>query len=184
VSYRFHQVKTRSLSKGPWRTNEFFGVPSTRGRRPAATSRLAAAKDSIFARFFDHITRFGTRCEFFVFVTDAGVTTEFDGLLSAVRDAGDLSLLVADQSLPARWRTSHQWWAQRARCVDGVRRGVGRLFLAEELDTCDLGRDGIQAKLAITSGSRAGPPAWKGPHRCGSDVVHDQLAVLRRGLTQ
>jgi hypothetical protein len=77
LSYRFHQVKTRSASQGPWRVNEFFGIPGKRNGKP----RTGAAADSIFARYFDHIGRFGTRCELFVFVTDAGITIEFDELL-------------------------------------------------------------------------------------------------------
>lgn len=85
VSYRFHQVKTRSASQGPWKINEFFGVSTPRGKKKAADEPAKpAAIDSIFARFLNHVERFGERCELFVFVTDAGIATDFEQLLQAV----------------------------------------------------------------------------------------------------
>ena len=86
VCYRFHQVKTRAASKGPWTLNEFFGVKRPPGKaKKGAPKTGTATPDSIFGRFYDHISRFGTRCDCFVFVTDAGAGAEFVGLLDAVR---------------------------------------------------------------------------------------------------
>lgn len=85
-SYRFHQVKTRSASQGPWTLNEFFGVKRTLGRPKKGTSPSGTATtDSIFGRMFDHVSRLGARCELFVFVTDAGITDEFKDLLASIR---------------------------------------------------------------------------------------------------
>jgi hypothetical protein len=96
VSYRFHQVKTRSASQGPWRINEFFGLSGKRGRKKTgAPSPLSASTDSIFARFFDHTVRFGRRCALFVFVSDAGMSTEFEDLLRGVQSVESISQLDA-----------------------------------------------------------------------------------------
>jgi hypothetical protein len=89
ASYRFHQVKTRKASKGPWRANEFFGIakaPARLSKTVSGPRQLAGARtDSIFGRLLDHVRRFGTRCGWFVFVTDAGVESDFEKLLAAVR---------------------------------------------------------------------------------------------------
>jgi Cap4, dsDNA endonuclease domain len=101
LSYRFHQVKTRSVSQGPWTLNEFFGVKRPKGKKPKnGPPKVAATPDSIFARMFDHSNKFGDRCEWFVFVSDAGVSSEFESLLDSVRPAADQSVLagsVADE---------------------------------------------------------------------------------------
>lgn len=98
VSYRFHQVKTRSASDGPWRLNEFFGVKAPRGKptTKGVPKPGTATTDSIFGRLFDHVTRFGGRCDAFVFVTDAGVADEFDALLEAARLAPTDAALSGD----------------------------------------------------------------------------------------
>jgi hypothetical protein len=87
VSYRFHQVKTRSASDGPWTTNAFFGIKRARGPKPkSGTPKTpSATEESIFGRLLDHVSKFGDRCECFVFVTDAGVSPDFESLLAAVR---------------------------------------------------------------------------------------------------
>jgi hypothetical protein len=72
--YRFHQVKTRQKSQGPWRVGEFFGL--------ARKQSDPAKADSIFGRLWDHVLKFGGRCESFVFVTDAGIEAKFEDLLS------------------------------------------------------------------------------------------------------
>lgn len=85
-SYRFHQVKTRSASQGPWTLNEFFGVKRSLGRPKKGTKPSGTATtDSIFGRLLDHVSRLGARCEHFVFVTDAGITDDFFDLLSDIR---------------------------------------------------------------------------------------------------
>ncbi len=93
-AYRFHQVKTRGGAQGPWRVNEFFGVRTRKGKSKSAVAAPIADADSIFGRLFDHVQKFGARCEHFVFVTDAGVTKEFTDLLDAVRSVSDSVALV------------------------------------------------------------------------------------------
>jgi hypothetical protein len=88
ISYRFHQAKTRLASQGPWTLKEFFGVTWPRGKPKRGVPKVGTATtDSVFGRLFDHVSRFGSRCECFVFVTDAGVASEFGALLEAVRVA-------------------------------------------------------------------------------------------------
>lgn len=96
LSYRFHQVKARSASQGPWTLNEFFGVKRPKGRQPKqGPPKMSATTDSIFGRLFDHVSKFGDRCDWFVFVSDAGASSEFDSLLDGVRAAADRSALAA-----------------------------------------------------------------------------------------
>lgn len=90
VSYRFHQVKTRSASQGPWTLNEFFGVKRKRGKAKDGVPKAGTATtDSIFGRLYDHVLRFGERCQCFIFVTDAGIKSDFEALLDATRSAAD-----------------------------------------------------------------------------------------------
>jgi hypothetical protein len=89
VSYRFHQVKTRSASLGPWTLNEFFGVKRPKGRQPkkGPPRPATAAADSIFGRLYEHVSSFGIRCECFVFVTDAGCAPDFEDLIKNSKKA-------------------------------------------------------------------------------------------------
>ncbi len=49
LTYRFHQVKTRSASEGPWTLNEFFGIQRPRGKKPKnKPPKISATTDSIF----------------------------------------------------------------------------------------------------------------------------------------
>jgi hypothetical protein len=97
LSYRFHQVKTRSASQGPWTVSEFFGLQRPRGAKPKKGSPKAiATADSIFGRLRDHVSKFGDRCEWFVFVSDAGVASDFQALLDGVRVAVDPTALTRD----------------------------------------------------------------------------------------
>jgi transcriptional regulator with XRE-family HTH domain len=75
--YAFHQVKTRQKAKGPWDWKEFFGF--TRKSKEDKEPKLRS--DSIFSHLWDHTKNFGARCGKFVFVTDAGVSTEMSSLL-------------------------------------------------------------------------------------------------------
>jgi DNA-binding Xre family transcriptional regulator len=96
LSYRFNQVKTRSASQGPWTLNEFFGVKRAKGKKPKnGPPRASATTDSIFGRLLDHVTKFGDRCEWFVFVTDVGMSSDFETLLDDVRTAADQNGLAA-----------------------------------------------------------------------------------------
>lgn len=98
VTYQFHQVKTRSAAQGPWTLNEFFGVKRPKGRQPkkGPPKPATASADSIFGRLFDHVSRFGNRCECFVFVTDAGSSSDLDSLIEAARTAAGESALATD----------------------------------------------------------------------------------------
>lgn len=108
AAYRFHQVKTRSASQGPWRLNEFFGIKRSTGKKPqnappsskkkakSAPAAPTVSADSIFGRLHDHVLKFGARCEHFVFVTDAGVADNFTELLDAVRPLADFNALSGD----------------------------------------------------------------------------------------
>jgi Cap4-like dsDNA endonuclease family protein len=92
--YVFHQVKTRQKSKGPWPLSEFFGLP----RQTQKSRSLPAAADSIFGRLWDHTQKFADECSAFVFVTDAGVSTEFENLLADAEVAADCTELSAESA--------------------------------------------------------------------------------------
>lgn len=98
ASYRFHQVKTRSIKQGPWTVNEFFGIKRPRGRQPkkGPPKPGTADKSSIFSRLFDHVKRFGDRCEHFIFVTDNEASGDFESLLRAVDSATGPGGLTGD----------------------------------------------------------------------------------------
>lgn len=103
LSYRFHQVKTRSASRGPWKLSEFFGVRRPRGKNTKNKAcNVTATTDSIFGRFYDHVGKFGDRCEWFVFVSDAGATSELETLLEDAHTAADYSSL--DESAAAKFK--------------------------------------------------------------------------------
>jgi hypothetical protein len=97
-NYRFHQVKTRSLSEGPWTLNEFFGIQRAKGKKgPNNLPRKSiASPDSIFGRLFDHMSKFGDRCEWFVFVSNAATSSEFANLLSDVRATANHGVLSGE----------------------------------------------------------------------------------------
>ncbi len=78
--YDFHQVKTRTKSKGPWRATEFFGLKKKLKGKPDPASDASC----IFAYLWDHTTKFGLSCHSFVFVTDAGIESDFAALLNDV----------------------------------------------------------------------------------------------------
>lgn len=91
----FHQVKSRSASRGPWKSNEFFGTEGRRWSRiPRDPASRPANPDSIFARFYDHVDKFGERCDRFVFVTDSEPHADLSALLRLAAEADDLSKLT------------------------------------------------------------------------------------------
>ncbi len=77
--YRFHQVKTRKLSKGPWTLNELFGVHMRRKpeNQPAPT-------DEPFVYMLDNALAFEERCDRIVFITNNDVNAEIRALLDDV----------------------------------------------------------------------------------------------------
>jgi hypothetical protein len=81
--YAFHQVKTRIKSKGPWRISEFFGLRKKTKDQPEPPAEAS----SIFAHLWDHTSKFGSRCRTFVFVTDAGVESDFATFINEVHAA-------------------------------------------------------------------------------------------------
>ena len=97
LSYQFHQVKTRALHKGPWTLAEFFGVKRRPGKQSKKASKQpTATTDSIFGRLFHHVSAFGDRCNCFVFVTDAGVDSDFRTLVDTVHAASALGDITGD----------------------------------------------------------------------------------------
>lgn len=135
VRYRFHQVKTRSASKGPWTLGEFFGIRRPKGKQPknGPQKTPTATTDSIFGRLLDHVAKFGERCEFFVFVSDAGVSADFDDLLGAVRPLSDSSGLSG--ALATEFTTLHAalLTAFPSITIDEFFAFLKRLFIREAL---------------------------------------------------
>ena len=92
TKYRFHQVKTRVLHRGPWKLTDFFGhrrrapQAATSSDDDATSAPAKAAEDdgSIFMKLAEHVFMFGERCSAFVFVTDAGLHTDFRDLLDTI----------------------------------------------------------------------------------------------------
>ena len=91
ASYQFHQVKARAKSRGPWSLSEFFGH-----RKKTTASQKSKTEASIFTNMIDHVSKFGGKCAAFVFVTDAGIKSDFQALLDQVEAAKSLKALPAD----------------------------------------------------------------------------------------
>lgn len=87
--YRFYQVKCRGAQRGMWTIAEFFGERLKKGSKVGAAGGATPQRvnDCIFVKMFDHIEKFGDRCEEFVFVSDNGVNADFETLLDDVRKA-------------------------------------------------------------------------------------------------
>jgi hypothetical protein len=98
LRYHFHQVKSKSLSQGPWTFNELFGVSAPRARKKAArpTKSGAAAKaiavkdDAILLRLLAHDSAFGAACGGFMFVTNTGIDPIAQKLLDGIANAASL----------------------------------------------------------------------------------------------
>lgn len=98
--YHFHQVKSKSLSQGPWTFHEIFGVQPPRPESTAkpAKKKVAVAKPlsvsgtPIFLRLLVHDQAFGINCGGFAFVTNTGV----DPTVSKLVDAVAVAQTVAD----------------------------------------------------------------------------------------
>jgi len=96
ANYRFHQVKTRAKADGQWKINAFFGIRSRpkKAKDPGGSKSDDKTGDgSIFLKMYDHINKFGKRCEAFVFVTDAGIDRDFQALRDAAVVAGSFEKL-------------------------------------------------------------------------------------------
>lgn len=81
--YVFCQVKSRTLSKGPWTVNAFFGVPK------AKTDKIS--HDSVFVKMLEHHKNFSTLCRSFQFITNNGINDEFTGLIEDVAASSDVA---------------------------------------------------------------------------------------------
>jgi hypothetical protein len=79
--YLFHQVKTRTIARGPWDILEFFEIKRRKQGGKNGSYPPASAK-SIFAKMYDNYVRFGSRCQRFVFVIDNMINEEFSDLLA------------------------------------------------------------------------------------------------------
>lgn len=87
--YRFHQVKTRDLSKGPWTFNTIFGTNKRLkpANQPAPTTQP-------FQHMLEHALDFPSACDRIILVTNNDVEDDVKELLAAVKAAatvGDLS---------------------------------------------------------------------------------------------
>lgn len=133
-SYRFHQVKTRAASQGPWTVNEFFGVKRPKGRKPKkAPPKLAARTDSIFGRLFDHVAKFGDRCQWFVFVSDAGAETSLHALIDGAHTASGYQALQEPVSSAFAELCSALQTVFPKLVEENLFRFLGRLYLQEAI---------------------------------------------------
>lgn len=107
LRYYFNQVKTKSLSQGPWSFHELFGLsPPKQPTRstlaqvkksaPTVLRPLAVGTDAIFRRLLAHDERFGSSCGGFNFVTNTGVHPVAQKFLEAVAGAPTLAELDKD----------------------------------------------------------------------------------------
>jgi hypothetical protein len=104
LRYHFHQVKSKSLSQGPWSFHELFGVSAPRARRKGARPTTNNAKpkaivvgeDAILHRLLTHDGAFGMACGGLMFVTNAGIDPIAQKLLDGVASASSLSDLATD----------------------------------------------------------------------------------------
>ncbi len=88
IAYVFHQVKSKSLTQGPWSFRDLFGVsPPKLSKGPPAKAKakpLSVGSDAILLRLLAHQKTFGASCGSLVFVTNTGVDPLVEKLLDAV----------------------------------------------------------------------------------------------------
>lgn len=87
--YTFCQVKTRGSA---WTVGEFFGLgrTSSTGERTLSKSK----KSCIFSNLWDHTQKFDARCHGFVFLSDAALEPELQGLLDAAKTSDSVDRLT------------------------------------------------------------------------------------------
>jgi hypothetical protein len=141
--FTFHQVKTRTKSKGPWPLGEFFGL----ARKPKGEAEPASDSSSIFGRLWDHTSKFGSNCSNFVFVTDAGIETKFSGFLADIHAHKSLAELSAESSM-----LFERILAQSSQALNGVSAESLFAFLSKLRVEEAIGNaqdlDGVKALLA------------------------------------
>jgi hypothetical protein len=108
IAYRFHQVKTRSAKRGPWKLTDFFGHTRRAKKKrhePPSDEESAAgngvnktddAESSVFANMLEHLRTFSDRCAAVVFVTDAGIDSDFEKFIESAHSASTIDALPAD----------------------------------------------------------------------------------------
>jgi hypothetical protein len=80
--YRFHQVKTRRLTHGPWTLNDIFGI-----NKRKAPKNQAPPTTQPFQHMLEHAINFAHGCERLVFVTNNDVDAEVSQLIAEVKGA-------------------------------------------------------------------------------------------------
>ena len=141
--FTFHQVKTRTKSKGPWPPGEFFGL----ARRPKGKAEPPSEASSIFGRLWDHTSKFGSNCSNFIFVTDAGIDPQFSDFLADVHGHECSTELSAESG-----KIFDRILAQSSQSLDGVTAESLFAFLSklrvEEAIGSAQDLDGVKALLA------------------------------------
>lgn len=141
--FTFYQVKTRIKSKGPWPLGGFFGL----ARKSKGNAEPPSDASSIFGRLWDHTTKFGGNCKNFIFVTDAGIESDFSNFLTDVHAHKCSTELSAESG-----KIFERILAQSSQSLDGVTAEslfafLSKLRVQEAIGSAqDL--DGVKALLA------------------------------------
>lgn len=93
--YKFHQVKGRKSSQGPWTFSEFFGVLMKKAKKPSknpATVKL----DAVAPRMVLHHTNFSDNCAGVAFVTNAGLDPALSEFLETIGRSANAAALPDD----------------------------------------------------------------------------------------
>lgn len=94
ILYGFYQVKTRSLSEGPWPLREVLGLG-----RLTKTGGKAADKRAIIPRLLEHFFNFGPLCDKVVLVTNAALNPAFKSFVQDTSQAADCAGLSSDSKI-------------------------------------------------------------------------------------
>lgn len=89
--YCFHQVKSRTLSQGPWKIRDLFGVQS----RNKKAANQSAVHDSIVARMLQHYLGFADTCKRVVFITNHALDKDLNDLIKAYTTTKSIDTLPA-----------------------------------------------------------------------------------------
>jgi Cap4, dsDNA endonuclease domain len=93
--YRFHQVKGRKSSQGPWRFSEFFGVVRKTTKQHAKKPPVLKL-DAIVPRMVLHHKNFNDSCAGVAFVTNTGLDPELSDFLEIISRSTDAGALPED----------------------------------------------------------------------------------------
>jgi hypothetical protein len=92
--YKFHQVKGRKSSQGPWTFNDFFGVLMKKAKQPS--KKPTVKLDAIAPRMVLHHKNFNDNCAGVAFVTNAGLDPALSEFLEAIGRSADAGGLPED----------------------------------------------------------------------------------------